>query len=734
MGIAVAAIPDPGAPAGAATAAKTANEGTTSLAEVDNTPAGATRRPKPSGHYPPIEPPIGFIIARATANRPAAVPRRGEQRVVSSRTLEPLDTYPLGPGRAQVLGELENSRTVYVGEVLAGQPHGQGREYLKGVTALNEVGCFLAYEGDWHKGRKTGMGTLHSLSGEVYTGKAVAGRFNMLSAGQLVDGQRQGFGRQNYFNKDCYEGGWQLGVRSGVGRLRSAANGQIFVGQYVANKREGPGTLYMLAQGKKFLAEFVDDRPKCGVWDDITAEELAAITKHDAQDMISCMAASKRSLPALELDCPHQVLASSLVDVRRQRKEAAVNGGIVRQEQARSAATSRVAENVQTPLTATQIQAVQLAAAWEAAGSGTSQGHTVLDRQQLRRIQERLRTVLGTDQSREICDLLETFLGGAGITYDRLMAAVCGLEGASEQSAQGAAPQGAQIAYPQMTVGQFGQLQTLAMSQLLQAATSAHTESLDGLKAALQGNAALQPDAKRAKVEGEQAAGLPQELAVGADQSYGEQLAQYAPMQLLGLPTHPIITSLALPIGGQLQLNGALLQQQPHEGDDSGEDGTQDDGDKMPDDRANATKEKNRKAQQRFRQRQKEKMTRLEAEVEQLRRALQEKGGDPNSMLKTDQGGWSDGKVKNYRMVVDDDLAGGAQQQRPSVDEMYEQLEQMLDQCPEVHSLTAITFLQTWLNKMPDDTRRLHYKAIKKRFDGNLKEDVKMWVQQALQP
>jgi hypothetical protein len=126
---------------------------------------------------------------------------------------------------------------------------------------------------------------------------------------------------------------------------------------------------------------------------------------------------------------------------------------------------------------------------------------------------------------------------------------------------------------------------------------------------------------------------------------------------------------------------------------------------------------------------------------------------------------------------------------------MYEHLEQMLDQCPEVHSLTAITFLQVghvvgfvalpwcgeagagvqqvvrgmrrtaaaagtaaagmglpplarashsahlararlqaWLNKMPDDTRRLHYKAVKKRFDSGLKEDVKMWVQQALQP
>ena len=124
MGIEVAAVLDLGAAAGATTAAATAEAG--------------TKGPKPSGHYPPIEPPIGFIIARATANRPAAVPRRGEQRVVSSRTLEPLDTHPLGPGRAQVLGELENSKTLYVGEVLAGQPHGQGREYLK-VRRLLQV-------------------------------------------------------------------------------------------------------------------------------------------------------------------------------------------------------------------------------------------------------------------------------------------------------------------------------------------------------------------------------------------------------------------------------------------------------------------------------------------------------------------------------------------------------------------------------------------------------------------
>lgn len=102
-------------------------------------------------------------------------------------------------------------------------------------------------------------------------------------------------------------------------------------------------------------------------------------------------------------------------------------------------------------------------------------------------------------------------------------------------------------------------------------------------------------------------------------------------------------------------------------------------------------------------------MTRLEEEVSALRKLLGEKGGaDTSAMLKTEQG--------------------------PSVDEMYDHLEQMLDQCPEVHSLTAITFLQSWLNKMPDDARRQHYKAVKKRFDSGLKDDVKMWVQQALQP
>lgn len=55
----------------------------------------------------------------------------------------------------------------------------------QGVAALNEAGCFLAYEGDWAKGRKTGRGTAYDLSGETYTGALGGGG---LQTGRLGGG------------------------------------------------------------------------------------------------------------------------------------------------------------------------------------------------------------------------------------------------------------------------------------------------------------------------------------------------------------------------------------------------------------------------------------------------------------------------------------------------------------------------------------------------------------------
>ncbi len=72
-------------------------------------------------------------------------------------------------------------------------------------------------------------------------------RARSATPGELLDGQRHGFGRMTFQNGDCYEGGWAQGIRSGAGRLQSAATGDVFVGNFLQGKREGPGTLYMVS-------------------------------------------------------------------------------------------------------------------------------------------------------------------------------------------------------------------------------------------------------------------------------------------------------------------------------------------------------------------------------------------------------------------------------------------------------------------------------------------------------
>jgi hypothetical protein len=69
------------------------------------------------------------------------------------------------------------------------------------------------------------------------------------TAGLLLDGQRHGFGRMEFQKGDSYEGTWERGMRSGAGRLRSAASGDVFVGHFRQDKRHGPGTLYMVGKG-----------------------------------------------------------------------------------------------------------------------------------------------------------------------------------------------------------------------------------------------------------------------------------------------------------------------------------------------------------------------------------------------------------------------------------------------------------------------------------------------------
>lgn len=84
------------------------------------------RPPAPAAPRCTAKPPL--------VHSPAGLPRRPRARAPPSRTLAPLEAHPLGPGRAGRLGEVEDDRVLYVGQVLAGQPHGRGREYLKART------------------------------------------------------------------------------------------------------------------------------------------------------------------------------------------------------------------------------------------------------------------------------------------------------------------------------------------------------------------------------------------------------------------------------------------------------------------------------------------------------------------------------------------------------------------------------------------------------------------------
>lgn len=125
-----------------------------------------------------------------------------------------------------------------------------------------------------------------------------------------------------------------------------------------------------------------------------------------------------------------------------------------------------------------------------------------------------------------------------------------------------------------------------------------------------------------------------------------------------------------------------------------------------PQSRAEATKEKNRRAQQRFRHKQKTRMEALEAEVARLRALLAERGIDPGSGIE---------EASTPLAVL-------------TVEQMYTDLESWLDDCPGLARPTAVRFLQAWLSEMSEDARRLHYKSIQKRQTSGKKEDVALWV------
>lgn len=194
-----------------------------------------------------------------------------------------------------------------------------------------------------------------------------------------------------------------------------------------------------------------------------------------------------------------------------------------------------------------------------------------------------------------------------------------------------------------------------------------------------------------------------------------------------------------------------------HEGTDSGEQGSGEGhrrgGKRSSEERLNANKEKNRRAQQRFRLRQKEKMVWLEAELQRLKALCVAHNLDPSPNApplpaphSTPSLAGGAGPPLLMQMPVHpqqqqaDVLARAAdagqhaaaaqaqamaQQQamrqqamaQPSTEQMHEELELMLDRCPAVPSNTAIAYL-TAFQRSDAETKRCQYRSLRRRFQG----------------
>lgn len=96
-----------------------------------------------------------------------------------------------------------SDKSVYDGEFLEGQVHGQG------IMQFDDHPAFKSYDGQWQKGAFHGWGHLELLSGEFYKGF-------------WKQGQRNGEGYHKYGRNgilSAYKGEWKNDEFDGIGYL-----------------------------------------------------------------------------------------------------------------------------------------------------------------------------------------------------------------------------------------------------------------------------------------------------------------------------------------------------------------------------------------------------------------------------------------------------------------------------------------------------------------------------------
>ncbi|MEW5299348.1 MAG: hypothetical protein WDW36_002374 [Sanguina aurantia] len=266
----------------------------------------------PSSKYR-VEDPNPLTLWRAQSPVHPTLPRRATVRTWNGTVREknPLTASLTGPGRAGKQGELLGQKgSKYVGEVLAGRPHGQG-QYLVPKDGLSGE-LVIQFEGTWVQGRREGQGTRLYPTDEYYTG-------------EWVSNLRHGQGRYVFGSGEVYSGGWMDDKRSGPGTYYYT-NGDIFVGGFAKGRKEGMGTLYMMTRQRKYVAEYIANNPRCGTVleiDDMDLEplrgQLQSLALQRKLDLMS-QGIAPRPLPPCQLEQPNQVLAGEVVGVRTRRE------------------------------------------------------------------------------------------------------------------------------------------------------------------------------------------------------------------------------------------------------------------------------------------------------------------------------------------------------------------------------------------------------------------------------
>lgn len=178
---------------------------------------------------------------------------------------KPSSSHFLGPsphfythGVASV--EYANGDT-YVGEWHHGRREGLGR-------TSSYSGSSKVYSGEWKAGTREGVGTLEYPNGERYVGEFHCGKLEGkgsyqcangdIYVGEFAENQFHGLGTFTKINGDVFEGRVDMGLAHGPG-IMTYASGEVYKGMFHRDVRQGLGSL-LLPNGCSYRGEFYHGR------------------------------------------------------------------------------------------------------------------------------------------------------------------------------------------------------------------------------------------------------------------------------------------------------------------------------------------------------------------------------------------------------------------------------------------------------------------------------------------